>query len=45
MELKDAHRPVKLVSANRARQVRCTIGDGSGVATVPAASVVAGGLS
>ena len=45
MELKDAHLPVKLVSASLARQVICTIEDGSGVATVLAASLVGGGLS
>jgi hypothetical protein len=45
MELNDAHLSVKLVSADPARRVRCTNGDGSGVATVAATCLVAGGLS
>ena len=45
MELNDAHPLVKLVSTGPTRRVVRTVGDRSGVFTVPATHVVAGGLS
>jgi hypothetical protein len=44
MELNDAHLSVKLVGTGPTPRMVCTVGDGSGVATVPATCVVASRL-
>jgi hypothetical protein len=45
MELNDAHLPVKLVSTGPTPRVVRPVGDGSGMATVPATCGVASRLS
>ena len=45
MQLNDAHPLVKLVSTGLTRRVVRTVGAGSGVCTLRATRVVAGGLS